>query len=65
MSRENAKKLLIAIIAVIVVVKVAKDIKKEKKKKEVSEDIFDDFYEEELNWWESELEEGEELQIWE
>ena len=62
MNRENVEKLLIATIAVVIVVKVARDIMKARKQKEnIPSDTFDDFYEEELNWWDRELEEGEEL----
>ena len=62
MNRENVEKLLIATIAVVIVVKVARDIMKARKQKEnIPADIFDDFYEEELNWWDREFEEGEEL----
>ena len=61
MNRENVEKLLIATIAVVIVVKVARDIMKARKQKENSPaDIFDDFYEEEMNWWDKDLEEGEE-----
>ena len=62
MNRKNMKKLLFAAIAVVIVVKVVRDIKNAKKQKEnIPSDTFDDFYEEELNWWDRELEEGEEL----
>ena len=62
MNRENVEKLLLATIAVVIVVKVARDIMKARKQKEnIPADIFDDFYEEELNWWDREHEEGEEL----
>ena len=62
MNRENVEKLLIATIAVVIVAKVARDIMKARKQKEnIPADIFDDFYEEELNWWDREFEEGEEL----
>ena len=61
MNRENVEKLLIATIAVLIVVKVARDIMKARKQKEnIPADIFDDFYEEEMNWWDKDLEEGEE-----
>ena len=61
MNRENVEKLLIATIAVEIVVKVARDIMKARKQKEnIPADIFDDFYEEEMNWWDKDLEEGEE-----
>lgn len=61
MNRENVEKLLIATIAVVIVVKVARDIMKARKQKEnIPADIFDDFYEEEMNWWDKDLEEGEE-----
>ena len=55
------KKLLLAAIAVVIVAKVARDIMKARKQKEnIPADTFDDFYEEELNWWDKDLEEGEE-----
>ncbi len=61
MNRENVEKLLLATIAVVIVVKVARDIMKARKQKEnIPADIFDDFYEEEMNWWDKDLEEGEE-----
>ena len=61
MNRENVEKLLIATIAVVIVVKVARDIMKARKQKEnIPADIFDDFYEEEMNWWDKDLEEVEE-----
>ena len=61
MNRENVEKLLIATIAVVIVVKVARDIMKARKQKEnIPADTFNDFYEEELNWWDKDLEEGEE-----
>ena len=61
MNRENTKKLLLAAIAVVIVAKVARDIMKAKKQKEnIPADIFEDFYEEEMNWWDKDLEEGEE-----
>ena len=62
MNRENVKKLLLAAIAVVIMAKVARDIMKEKKQKEnIPADSFDDFYEEEMNWWDKDLdEEGEE-----
>ena len=62
MNRKDVKKLLLAAIAVVIVAKVVRDIKNAKKQKEnIPYDTFDDFYEEELNWWDRELEEGEEL----
>ena len=64
MNRKDVKKLLLAAIAVVIVAKVAKvarDIMKARKQKEnIPADTFDDFYEEELNWWDKDLEEGEE-----
>ena len=61
MNRENVEKLLIATIAVVIVVKVARDIMKARKQKEnIHADTFEDFYEEEMNWWDKDLEEGEE-----
>lgn len=62
MSRENVKKLLLATIAVVIVAKVARDIMKAKKQEnDALMDAFDDFYEDELNWWDREIEEGENL----
>lgn len=61
MSRKNGKKLLIAIAVEAVVVKTVRDVIKAKKQKEELRSALDDFYEEELNWWEREHEEGEEL----
>ena len=61
MNREDVKKLLLATIAVVIAAKVARDIMKAKKqKKNIPADSFDDFYEEEMNWWDKDLEEGEE-----
>ena len=41
--------------------KIARDIMKARKQKEnIHADTFDDFYEEEMNWWDKDLEEGEE-----
>lgn len=46
------KKLLFAAIAVVIVAKVVRDTKNAKKQKEnIPADTFNDFYEEELNWW--------------
>ena len=60
MNREEVKKLLLATIAVVIAAKVARDIMKAKKqKKNIPADTFDDFYEEEMNWWDKDLEEGE------
>ena len=62
MNRKDVKKLLLVAIAVVIVAKVARDIMKARMQKEnIPADTFDDFYEEELNWWDRELEEGEEL----
>ena len=44
-----------------VVVKAVRDIIKAKRHEEELRFVLDDFYEEELNWWDSEHEEGEEL----
>ena len=61
MNREDVKKLLLATIAVVIAAKVARDIMKAKKqKKNIPADSFDDFYEEEMNRWDKDLEEGEE-----
>lgn len=61
MSRKNGKKLLIAIAVGAVVVKAVRDVVKAKKQEEAFKDALDDFYEEELNWWDRKHEEGEEL----
>ena len=62
MNRKDVKKLLLAAIAVVIVAKVVRDIKNAKKQKEnIFADTLDDFYEEEMNWWDKDLdEEGEE-----
>ena len=44
-----------------VVVKAVRDVRKEKKQEEELRSALDDFYEEELNWWDREHEKGEEL----
>lgn len=55
------KKLLIATVAMVIGAKIARDIMKARKQKEnIPADIFEDFYEEEMNWWDKDLEEGEE-----
>lgn len=61
MSRKNGKKLLIAIAVGTVVVKAVGDVIKAKKQEEELRSALDDFYEEELNWWDREHEEGEDL----
>ena len=62
MNRKDVKKLLLVAIAVVIVAKIARDIMKARMQKEnIPADTFDDFYEEELNWWDREHEEGEEL----
>ena len=61
MSRKNGKNLLIAIAVGAVVVKAVRDVMKAKKQEKEIRSVLDDFYEEELNWWDSEHEEGEEL----
>ena len=61
MSRKNVKKLLIVIAVGAVVVKAVRDVRKEKKQEEELRSALDDFYEEELNWWDREHEEGEKL----
>lgn len=62
MSRKNGKKLLIAIAVVgAVVIKEVRDVRKAKKQEEELRSALDDFYEEELNWWDREHEEGEDL----
>ena len=61
MSKKNGKKLLITIAVGAVVVKAVRDVIKAKKQGEELKTVLDDFYEEELNWWDREHEEGEEL----
>ena len=61
MSRKNGKKLLITIAVGAVVVKAVRDVIKAKKQGGELKTVLDDFYEEELNWWDREHEEGEEL----
>ena len=62
MSRKNGKKLLIAIAVVgAVVIKAVRDVRKAKKQEEELRSALDDFYEEKLNWWDREYEEGEDL----
>ena len=61
MSRKNGKKLLIVIAVVSVVIKAVSDLINTKKQEEALKTALDDFYEEELNWWDREHEEGEEL----
>ena len=60
MSRKNGKKLLIAVAVGAVGVKAVRDVIKAKKQEEELRSALDDFYEEELNWWDKDLEEGEE-----
>ena len=61
MSRKNVKKLLIVIAVGAVVVKAVRDVIKTKKQEKALKVALDDFYEEELNWWDREHEEGEDL----
>ena len=61
MSRKNGKNLLIVIAVGAVVVKAVRDLIKAKKQEEELRSALDDFYEEELNWWDREHEEGEDL----
>ena len=61
MSRKNGKNLLIAVAVEAVVVKTVRDVIKAKKQEEELRSALDDFYEEELNWWDREHEEGEDL----
>lgn len=63
MSRKNGKKLLIAVAVGAVGVKAVRDVIKAKKQEEELRFALDDFYEEKLNWWDREYEEGEDLQI--
>ena len=60
MSRKNGKNLLIAIAVGAVVVKAVRDVMKAKKQEKEIRSVLDDFYEEEMNWWDKDLEEGEE-----
>ena len=61
MNRKDVKKLLIATVAIVIGGKIARDIMKARKQKEnIHADTFEDFYEEEMNWWDKDLEEGEE-----
>ena len=53
--------MIIAIAVGSVVVKAVRDVIKAKKQEEELKTALDDFYEEELNWWDREHEEGEEL----
>ena len=52
---------MIAIAVGAVVVKAVRDVRKAKIQEEALKTALDDFYEEELNWWDREHEEGEEL----
>lgn len=61
MSRKNGKNLLIVIAVGAVVVKAVRNVIKAKKQEEELRSALDDFYEEELNWWDREHEEGEDL----
>lgn len=61
MSRKNGKKLLIAVAVGAVGVKAVRDVIKAKKQEEEFRFALDDFYEEKLNWWDREYEEGEDL----
>ena len=61
MSRKNGKKLLIAVAVGAVGVKAVRDVIKAKKQEEELRFALDDFYEEKLNWWDREYEEGEHL----
>ena len=61
MSRKNGKNLLIVIAVGAVGVKAVRDVIKAKKQEEELRSALDDFYEEELNWWDREHEEGEDL----
>ena len=61
MSRKNGKKLWIAVAVGAVAVKAVRDVIKAKKQAEALKTALDDFCEEELNWWDREHEEGEDL----
>lgn len=61
MSRKNGKKLLIAVAVGAVGVKAVRDVVKAKNQEEELRFALDDFYEEKLNWWDREYEEGEDL----
>ena len=59
MNRKDVKKLLLTAIAIVIVAKVVRDTMKARKQKEnIPADTFDDFYEDELNWWDKDFEEG-------
>ena len=61
MNRKYVKKLLLAVIAVVIAAKVVRDIMRAIKQREnIPVDTFDDFYEDKLNWWDKDIEEGEE-----
>lgn len=60
-GKMSGKKLLIAIAVGALVVKAVRDVIKAKKQEEELKTALDDFYEEELNWWDREHEEGEKL----
>lgn len=62
MNRKNVKRLLLDTIMVVIATKIARDIMKAKKQdNDATIAAFDDFYEDELKWWDRELEEGENL----
>ena len=61
MSRKNGQKLLIAVAVGAVGVKAVRDVIKAKKQEEELRFALDDFYEEKLNWWDREYEEGDDL----
>ena len=61
MSRKNGKKLLIAVAVGAVGVMAVRDVIKAKNQEEELRFALDDFYEEKLNWWDREYEEGEDL----
>lgn len=64
MNRKNVKRLLLDTIMVVIATKIARDIMKAKKQdNDATIAAFDDFYEDELKWWDRELEEGENLQL--
>ena len=52
---------MIAVAVGAVVVKAVWDIIKAKKQEETRRNDLDDFYEEDLNWWDREPKEGEDL----
>ena len=60
-EQKKYEEITIATVAMVIGGKIARDIMKARKQKEnIHADTFEDFYEEEMNWWDKDLEEGEE-----